>query len=86
MSLNETYLSDEISLKEEYDYEGAFFFIFFTIISYGLFVVGLLYTLNQSSESDYYEDSDDPREVTARSLIKNLRAEDIVKRDALGIS
>ena len=85
MNLNETYLSDEISFKEDYDYEGAFFFIFFTIISYGLFVIGLLYTLNQSSETDYYEDSDDPHELTARSLIKNLRAEDIVKRDALGI-
>jgi hypothetical protein len=86
MNLNQTYLSDEISLKEDYDYEGAFFFIFFTIIFYGLFVIGLLYTLNQSSETDYYEDSGDPHELTARSLIKNLRAEDIVKRDALGIS
>ena len=84
MSLNQTIFSDDINLKNNYDYEGAIFFIIFTLIFYGLFVVGLLYILNQNSEADYFENSDDPRERTARSLLKKLRSEDAIKREALG--
>ena len=54
------------------------------MIFYGLFVIGLSYLLNQNSEADYYEHRDDPREETARSMLKHLRSEDSTKREALG--
>ena len=68
-----------------YDYDGAFVFIIFILFWYSLFVVGLLYVQNKTNEIDYYEDSDDPQEVTARSLLKSLRSEESIRREDLGI-
>jgi hypothetical protein len=82
--MNFTSNTNEINLKDEYDYEGALFFILFTVFWYSLFVIALLIIQTKKTEMDYFEDSDDPQEMTARSLLKNLRDEDSIKREALG--
>jgi hypothetical protein len=82
--MNFTSNTNEINLKADYDYEGALFFILFTVFWYSLFVIALLIIQTKKTEMDYFEDSDDPQEITARSLLKNLRDEDSIKREALG--
>jgi len=83
--MNSTSFATEIILKNGYDYDGALFFLLFTLFWYSLFVIALLVIQTKKTEMDYFEDSDDPHEVTARSLFKTLSSEEAIKREALGI-
>ena len=68
----------------KYDDKGALVYILFTLFWYSLFVICLLFIQTKKTEMDYFEDSDDPQEVTAQTLFKSLRSEDSIKREALG--
>ena len=84
--MNFTSSNNEIVLKDNYDYDGALYFLLFSLFWYSLFVVALLIIQTKKTEVDYFEDSDDPHEMTARSLLKTISSEDNIKREALGMN
>jgi hypothetical protein len=71
------------SSGEEYDYSGALIYIYFTLFWYAVFIIALIIIQTKKSALEYYEDSDDPQELTARNVLKRIRTGD-VKREALG--
>jgi hypothetical protein len=71
------------NLRNDYDYSGAFYYILYILIWYGLFVIILIIIQTKMSNLDEFEFSDDPRDITARNLLKRIRSEDI-KKEALG--
>ena len=81
--MNASNITQASSDLPNYDYSGALCFIIFILVWYSLFVICLIVVQTKNTEMDYFEDSDDPQEVTARNLFKRLRSED-VKREALG--
>ena len=71
------------NIRNDYDYSGAFYYILYILIWYGLFVIILIIIQTKMSNLDEFEFSDDPRDITARNLLKRIRSEDI-KKEALG--
>jgi hypothetical protein len=86
-TLYENITNDSISsfsnIRSDYDYTGAFYYILYILIWYGLFVIILIIIQTKMSNLDEFEFSDDPRDITARNLLKRIRSEDI-KKEALG--
>ena len=69
--------------ENDYDYQGALVYIFFILFWYAVFIIALVVIQTKKSALEYYEDSDDPQELTARNVLKRIRTGD-VKREALG--
>lgn len=84
LSLNASNETEPASTTEnDYDYQGALVYIFFILFWYAVFIIALVVIQTKKSALEYYEDSDDPQELTARNVLKRIRTGD-VKREALG--
>ncbi len=49
------------SIRDDYDYDGALFYILFILFWYGFFVILLIIIQTKMSHMDQFEFSDDPR-------------------------
>lgn len=69
-------------MRDDYDYDGALSYILIILMWYSIFVMILIILQTKMSDSNDFEYSDDPRDVSARNLLKRMRTED-VKKEAL---